>query len=149
MAMRHRLGITEKSGNLFAPAIALALTIGRLGCLLGGCCYGVPTGLPWGVDFGDGITRHPTQLYESVFALALCVFLLAVRRRFNEPGRLFGIFMLAYFSFRFLIEFLRAGDVTAIGLTAAQLASLGILAYYLQREYRITKTDRRLTNETR
>jgi len=132
--MRRRLGIVEPSGNLFAPAIALAIGVGRLGCFLGGCCFGVAAGVPWAVDFGDGVPRHPTQLYESAFALALFIFLLASRRRYSEPGRLFGIFMIAYFTFRFGVEFLRAGDVTALGLTAAQLVSLGVVAYYLRSE---------------
>jgi len=132
--MRRRLGIVQPSGNLFAPAIALGIAVGRLGCFFGGCCYGVPANLPWAVDFGDGVPRHPTQLYESAFALALFVFLLVFRRKFSEPGRLFGIFMIAYFTFRFFVEFLRAGDVTPIGLTLAQLASLGVVAYYLQGE---------------
>lgn len=130
--MRRWLGIVTPSGNLFAPAIALAIAVGRLGCFLGGCCYGVAA--PWGVDFGDGVLRHPTQLYESAFALALFAFLLATRRIFSEPGRLFGIFMIAYFTFRFGVEFLRAGDVTSVGLTAAQLVSLGVVAYYLRSE---------------
>jgi len=90
--------------------------------------------VPWAVDFGDGAPRHPTQLYESAFALALFIFLLAARRKFSAPGRLFGIFMIAYFAFRFGVEFLRAGDVTALGLTAAQLVSLGVVAYYLRSE---------------
>jgi len=129
---RRWLGIAMPSGNLFAPAIALAIAVGRIGCFLAGCCYG--TAVPWGVDFGDGITRHPTQLYESAFALALFIFLLATRRIFSEPGRLFGIFMIAYFAFRFGVEFLRAGDVTSLGLTLAQIASLGVVAYYLRGE---------------
>jgi len=130
--MRRWLGIVTPSGNLFAPAIALAIAVGRLGCFCAGCCYGVP--VSWGINFGDGVLRHPTQLYESTFALALFVFLLATRRRFTEPGRLFGIFMIAYFTFRFGVEFLRAGDVTPVGFTAAQLVSLGVVAYYLRGE---------------
>lgn len=142
VGMRRYLGITEKSGNLFAPAIALGLAIGRIGCFCAGCCYGVPTSLPWGVTFGDGIARHPTQLYESAFALALFIFLLASRRKFAEPGRLFGIFMIAYFAFRFLIEFLRAGDIAVLGLTWAQIASLGIVGYYINGEIALRRTLR-------
>lgn len=130
--MRRWLGIAMPSGNLFTPAIALAIAVGRVGCFCAGCCYGTP--VSWGVNFGDGVPRHPTQLYESAFALALFVFLLAARRRFSEPGRLFGIFMIAYFAFRFGVEFLRAGDATSIGLTMAQIVSLGVVAYYLRNE---------------
>lgn len=127
---RRFLGISWGTGNLFAPGLALAMAIGRVGCLLRGCCAGVPTDLPWGIDFGDGIPRHPTQLYELLFDLRMFVALLLALRRGLPPGRLFAYLMLGYFSMRFGVEFLRMGETTHYGLTLAQLVSLGVVAYY-------------------
>ena len=64
------LGVRVKTGDSFAVPVAAALAIGRLGCFVAGCCHGTVTNLAWGVDFGDGLRRHPTQLYESVFHLS-------------------------------------------------------------------------------
>ncbi|HEY3418783.1 MAG TPA: prolipoprotein diacylglyceryl transferase family protein [Armatimonadota bacterium] len=133
------LGITTRTGHLFAPGLALAICIGRIGCFLGGCCYGVPTPFT-GVDFGDGIPRIPTQLIESAFALCLFVYLQTVKGRLKEPGRLFIHFMLAYFTFRFGIEFLRQEPRPYLGLTLAQVVSLAIIGYYVFHK-RIHRTE--------
>jgi phosphatidylglycerol---prolipoprotein diacylglyceryl transferase len=134
VVVKRHYGIRERRGNLFAPAIALGLAVGRLGCFFRGCCYGRVTTLPWGVDFGDHLTRHPTQLYESAFALLLFVVLLRLRARVTTPGRLLTVFMVAYFVFRFAEEFLRAGDRVALGLTVYQFAALAALAYFVTRD---------------
>jgi prolipoprotein diacylglyceryltransferase len=70
---KRYLGLRRSTGDLFAIPIAFGIAIGRLGCFLSGLednTYGTPTALRWGVDFGDGTRRHPTQLYEAVFLLA-------------------------------------------------------------------------------
>lgn len=130
VAVKRMLGIRERRGNDLAPAIALGLALGRVGCLLRGCCYGTPTGLPWGVDFGDSHNRHPTQAYEILFALLALVVLLAYRRRPVPPGRLMTAFMVTYLVFRFGEEFLRAGERVALGLTVYQFAALVGLAWF-------------------
>lgn len=130
IVVKRWLGITERRGNLLAPAVALGLAIGRIGCLLRGCCYGEPTTLAWGVDFGDHVRRHPTQVYEIVFALAAFGLMLPWRRRVTTPGRLFTIFVSSYLVFRFFEEFVRAGDRVAAGLTLYQFAALAGLAYF-------------------
>lgn len=128
------LGIRDRRGNQFAPGIAIGIGIGRIGCLFAGCCYGIPTNLSWGVDFGDGILRHPTQLYESLFCLGLFIYLLMLRRQITQPGKLFQRFMTIYLSFRFCIEFIRVEPVVLWGLTGFQLACIaGII--YVHREY--------------
>ncbi len=60
-------GVTESTGDRFVMPILVGLIIGRIGCFIAGLhddTYGNPTALPWGIDFGDGIPRHPTQLYD-------------------------------------------------------------------------------------
>ena len=74
------LGVRVKTGDGLAFPLALALAVGRWGCFCNGCCYGVVTTLPWGVVFHDGVPRHPTQLYESLFHGTTAVVLLLLAR---------------------------------------------------------------------
>lgn len=72
--MKRYIGLRQSTGDLYAIPLALGIAIGRIGCFLTGLSdntYGTPTNLPWGVDFGDGIPRHPTQIYEVIFLLAV------------------------------------------------------------------------------
>ncbi len=82
------------------------------------------------MDFGDGVARHPTQLYESLFALGLFAALAALRNRVREPGMLFRTMMVSYFSFRFVVEFIRVEPPGPFGLTVFQWVSLAIVAWY-------------------
>jgi len=134
LAVKRWLGIRGRHGNLLAAPVALGLAIGRLGCFLRGCCYGTSTSLPWGVDFGDGVLRHPAQLYETAFFVVAFVTLRLVRPRVTAPGRLFSGLMVAYFTFRFFEEFLRAGARLPVGLTVYQLLAAAGLALFLGRE---------------
>jgi len=130
LVTKHILGIKEKRGNLFAPAVAIGVAIGRLGCFFRGCCYGKPTALPWGVDFGDGVSRHPTQIYESLFMLVMFVYIEKIKNHKDiMPGQLFKILMLAYFIFRFLIEYIRVEPIVFAGMTIFQLISIGVIIY--------------------
>jgi prolipoprotein diacylglyceryltransferase len=93
------LGIRTRTGDLFAIPLCVGIAIGRVGCFLAGLAddtYGKPTGLPWAVDFGDGIPRHPTQLYEIVFLLALAGVLWWMSRGPHANGALFRMFMASY-----------------------------------------------------
>lgn len=128
MFIKYKLKIKEKKGNLFAPGIAIGVVIGRIGCFLVGCCYGIKTALPWGVDFGDGIFRHPTQIYESIFMLIM-FFVLLYRRKKAKPGQLFYLLMNSYFIFRFFEEFIREEPRLFLGLTIFQYISLGCLIF--------------------
>ena len=133
MLTKKYLGSKEKRGNLFAPAVAIGVAIGRLGCFFVGCCYGQPTNLPWGVDFGDHILRHPTQIYESLFMLGMFIYLVKIKNRPDiRPGQLFKLLMVSYFTFRFFIEFIRVEPVVFIGLTVFQLISAGVIVYLLR-----------------
>jgi phosphatidylglycerol---prolipoprotein diacylglyceryl transferase len=117
---RHRLPLWTTT-DVFAPGIALGHVVGRMGCLLAGCCFGKPTSVPWAITFTDpaaaanvgtplGVPLHPTQLYEAGAELLILVFLLVWERRGHGfPGRTFWSYMLLYGVSRFVIEFYR-GD---------------------------------------
>jgi phosphatidylglycerol---prolipoprotein diacylglyceryl transferase len=126
------IGERNSTGDLFAPPVALGLAIGRIGCFLGGLpdnTYGTQTSLPWGVDFGDGVPRHPTQLYESLFALAVFFLLMHMMERPHLHGDVFKVFMVAYMTWRLAIDFLKP-EVRIAGLSGIQWACLAMLVYY-------------------
>jgi len=117
-----------------APALALGYAVGRLGCLLNGCCYGGPTHLPWGMHFpGTDPSRlyHPAQIYASVISVGLMALLVAAYRRPHRAGQILALYIGLYSAYRFAIEFLRkdvTADVLALGLTEAQVFSLFAIA---------------------
>jgi phosphatidylglycerol---prolipoprotein diacylglyceryl transferase len=125
------LGITAKTGDSFAVPVAAAVSVGRLACFVAGCCHGTATTLPWGVDFGDGLRRHPTQLYESAFHLTAAVVLAWLKRRGLLRGQLIKLYIIAYLVYRFLTEFIRPEPVLAYGLTGYQWACLGLLPVFI------------------
>lgn len=82
--MKRYIGLRTSTGDLYAIPLALGIAIGRTGCFLTGLAdntYGTPSNLPWAINFGDGITRHPTQLYEILFVLALVPVLYRTQKR--------------------------------------------------------------------
>ncbi|MBI5190118.1 MAG: prolipoprotein diacylglyceryl transferase [Nitrospirae bacterium] len=107
-----------KVGDIAAPCIALGQSIGRIGCLEAGCCYGKPTDLPWAITFTNpdtlavmGVPVHPTQVYESLGTFLLFLALFAYRKRIAFDGQLFWLYVLAYSVLRFCLEFLRGDTV--------------------------------------
>jgi len=132
---KKRIGVTASSGDLMVYPLILAMVIGRTGCFLAGLedgTYGIPSNLPWAVNFGDGIRRHPTNLYEILFWLILWVSLWLTERKVKlSDGSRFKIFMASYLLFRFLIEFIKPDYFFSFGLGVIQLVCLaGILYYY-------------------
>ena len=126
------MGVTARSGDLFALPLAIGIAIGRVGCFLSGLedrTYGIATRLPWGVDLGDGILRHPVQIYEIIFLLILAFYLLQRQRQSHRQGDLFKIFMTSYFTFRLLIDFLKP-EVKFAGLSILQWSCIAMLLYY-------------------
>lgn len=124
-----------KCGNDIAPAIALGMAIGRIGCFLTGCCYGIETKLPLGINFGDGIYRIPTQLIEMFFCLSIFAYLFYKQIKDKDliPGILFKQLVLNYFIFRFLIEFIRGTNKNIMFLSVYQVICLiGIAVVAIQ-----------------
>lgn len=139
----------RSTGDAFVPPLLCGMILGRLGCFFAGLAdntYGLPTALPWGVDFGDGQLRHPTALYEIVFLGGLALVLWALRRRPREEGDLFKLFMTAYLLFRLFVDFLKPYPRPFVGLGVIQLACLGgliFLAPHIPRLGRWTSISRR------
>lgn len=125
------LRVRQKTGDSFVVPVAVAICIGRIGCFVGGCCYGTATDLPWGIRFHDEVTRHPTQLYEAVFhALAAWVFF-----RMEGTSRLrnqrIKAYILAYLVYRFFSEEIRPEPEVFAGLTAYQIGCLVFIPVFL------------------
>ena len=127
-------GIAGSTGLIFVPAFATSVVVGRWGCFLTGISdetHGTPTTLPWGHDFGDGILRHPVQLYESFTMLAfLVVALVLIGQRnafFMRNG--FYILVLVYAGQRFLWEFLKPYGAVAGPFNLFHLICAGLVIY--------------------
>jgi phosphatidylglycerol:prolipoprotein diacylglycerol transferase len=130
-AAKRCLRIRVPTGDLFTLPLIAGLAIGRIGCFLSGLddqSYGVTTRLPWGVDFGDGIVRHPTQLYEVIFLVSLAAGLMLVSERLRV-GDAFKLFLLCYLTFRLLVDFIKPG-LRVGGLSVIQWACVAAIAFY-------------------
>jgi phosphatidylglycerol:prolipoprotein diacylglycerol transferase len=135
-----------------APALALGITLGRLGCFLGGCCFGSRCDLPWAVQFPRGSTAwlgqieegilapsadftlpvHPTQLYAAFAGVLILACLCAYFPHRRRDGEVMALLMVLYAPTRWPIESLR-GDEPAIfaGMTLSQNLSVGLLFWGL------------------
>ena len=152
---KRLVGYPRKTGDLFAPAVALGMAIGRVGCFLSEQ-VGTPTTLPWGLRLSDatlaripncpyctpGVALHPSFLYEIAFHLVMLVLLLRYfRPRVTVEGDLFKIYLLAYAVFRFFVEFVRGNVVMWHGLSGSQLflipSTLILIAYFLRQRARV------------
>jgi phosphatidylglycerol:prolipoprotein diacylglycerol transferase len=131
---KHAIGACGSSGDAFALPLIVGIAIGRVGCYLAGLAdhtYGNPTTLPWAVDFGDGIARHPTQAYEIVFLAALALLLHLRRDSFARSGDRFRAFMVAYLMFRLLVDAIKPVPHAYAGVfSGIQLLCLAGLCYY-------------------
>lgn len=149
--LKKTLRINIKTGNDIAAPAALGMGIGRLGCFFGGCCYGIEAPHFLGIDFGDGILRYPTQLFELVFDLALFAFLLYIKKtKSPAPGALFRYLLNSYFIFRFLIEFIRETEKAFLFISYYQLICAAcilfinrkVIAGWFKNTFRIYKENR-------
>ena len=125
-----------KISDLVAPALGLGLFFTRIGCFLNGCCFGMPSSLPWAIQFPDvcvagsspvgGQSLHPTQIYESVFGLALFFFLNNRLGKAGQKGAVFAQYLMFYGAFRFGIDFIRYYENSA-NFWINQIIALGLI----------------------
>ncbi|MCC7491515.1 MAG: prolipoprotein diacylglyceryl transferase [Fimbriimonadaceae bacterium] len=121
---KRYLGLRRSTGNLFAPALAAGEAVGRVGCLLQGCCFGRPCDLPWAI-WQHGAWRHPTQVYSLLLCLALLPLLY---RPWPREGDRFRVYLLTYGAGRAVIEAFRDQGGGAGWPTAGQWACLALMA---------------------
>ena len=132
-----------KVGDIFAPSIALGHAIGRIGCLMTGCCYGRACDLPWAIHFpvdhwtkGAGV--HPTQIYESLLNFMLFSFLIWLGQRKKFDGQIFAVYLIAYALLRALVEMFRGdygtyylgGLVTPAHLMSVLVLIVGVFLFW-------------------
>jgi phosphatidylglycerol:prolipoprotein diacylglycerol transferase len=130
---KRAVGVTRRTGDLFAVPIAVGIAIGRIGCFLTGLddqTYGVSSSLPWAVDFGDGVRRHPVQLYESAFMLLLAWGLDRRERQPHRDGDVFRWLMIGYMGWRLVIDALKPEVRIVLGLSSLQIMAGATLVYY-------------------
>lgn len=125
------LGIKVRTGDVYVLPLLVGMAVGRIGCFLAGLTdgtYGSPTQLPWGVDFGDGIARHPTQIYEILFLALLAAWLYrpSLAGVALPTGLRFRAFILGYLAFRLAIDQLKPYD-EILGLNPIQWSCLLVL----------------------
>jgi len=119
--------------DICVPSVMLGYAIGRIGCFLNGCCYGIPTSMPWGVRFyEDGhwtVPSHPTQIYASIMAFVFFGMLVWLEHRKTFDGQILGWYLIFAAVERFVMEIWR-GNVTStvvrFGLTDVQFLCIGI-----------------------
>jgi phosphatidylglycerol:prolipoprotein diacylglycerol transferase len=135
--------------DIMTPSIALGMALTRVGCFLSGCCFGRATDAPWGVLFPttceagkysaalaielgtSAVHLHPTQLYSSLYGMAIFAVLLLVERRLIKRGALFGLLLVLAGLSRFTVDFFRfyEENTRAIaGLTVSQLMAVALAA---------------------
>ena len=137
-------GVRGSTGGIFVGSFSLGVVIGRFGCLFTGLpdrTYGLPTRLPWAVDLGDHIPRHPVQMYESAaMAVFLVIYLIGLQRRADWAMRRgFYVMCIWYGAQRFCWEFLKPYPTLVGPFNLFHLLCLGLIAYgwiYYRRDQR-------------
>lgn len=144
---KHKLQLRTQTGEFFVYPLAVGTAIGRIGCFVTGLedeTHGVASNLPWAVDYGDGVPRHPAQLYEAVYViiLALALHRFAARRTMSE-GRLFRLYLAGYLAFRFGLDFIKPRETSGLQLNATQVACVLALLWLLWRHFRAASSPPR------
>lgn len=137
-AMKYFLKIRHSSGDLMTYPLLFGLVLGRLGCHFEGLddgTFGLPTHLPWGIDFGDGVRRHPVNLYEILYLGLVALLLFLVEKKWRLPdGMRFALFLSAYLLYRFGMEYLKpVYFYNPPGFTAIQMVCAAGLLYYIKK----------------
>jgi prolipoprotein diacylglyceryltransferase len=148
---KRALGYRGSTADHYALAIPVATAIGRMGCFFSELPLGTPTDLPWGIAATPAaaaaftrcpsctVPMHPSMLYEVAFNIVAVVLMVRYRHLVVARGDLLKAYLLAAFTFRFLVEFVRANEVQAFGLTGPQLVLIplsALLAIHFVRRYR-------------
>lgn len=132
----------ESTGDLIVFPLMLAIIIGRIGCFLTGVheeTYGIPTDSVFGMHLGDQYLRHPVALYEIVFLISLWAVLKYIQKRMKySSGFLFQLFMLSYFTFRLMLDFIKPRVEMAGSLGTIQIVCICVIIYYI---YSIKNTN--------
>lgn len=139
------IGEKTSSGDLYVIPIIVAVFIGRIGCFFAGITeptHGIETNFFLGMDLGDGLKRHPTALYEMLFMLFLLFFFWKIKKVELINGDRFKLFMVFYFLYRFLVEFIKPFESLFLGLSAIHWSALFIFVYYATFLVRIFKKIR-------
>jgi phosphatidylglycerol:prolipoprotein diacylglycerol transferase len=118
------VGYTRPPNDRFAAILPFSFAIGRVGCLLHGCCRGTPYDGWCAITCADGIRRHPAPAYEIVFLLATGALLMFLVRRRLLTGRLFSLYLVLYGTFRFASEYVRETPKIMGGLSGYQVLAL-------------------------
>ncbi len=120
--------------NLVVPGVILAQAVGRVGCTINGCCYGLPTSLPWAFVYTQpqslaplGVATQPVVVYEIMYLLVILGVVMAMRRRLKPDGSLFLVYLSLYSLWRFGSDYLRGGTPFLFGLHQAQVISIVVL----------------------
>jgi prolipoprotein diacylglyceryltransferase len=142
IAVKRLSGIRRRTGDLFVLPLCVGIAVGRVGCLLAGLAddtYGKPTTLPWAVNLGDGVGRHPVQAYEILFLTLVGI--VVSRRAELRDGARFRMFLGSYLGWRLVIDFLKPqpliGGMNLIQwscLTGILLLILGVIRSHVCRE---------------
>lgn len=127
--------IKTPTGILFLPGIVLGVLVGRIGAIMTGIrdfTYWLPTTLPWGMDFWDGIMRHPTMIYEmillSIFFIVFCIWLYSWYRKW-WINNWFYVFVVIYFIYRFSVGFIQPYSIWWLWLSTYQVIAIPMIVY--------------------
>jgi prolipoprotein diacylglyceryltransferase len=124
-------GISGNTGDRFVVPLCAAAAIGKVGCLVNGCCAGTPTDFIFKIRNHAGVFVHPVQIYETVFELLCCGFFIYLYKTGGQKRKLFILYLIMYSTFRFLIEFIRVEPRVLLGLTVYQWMSVIFIPIFL------------------
>lgn len=126
-------GIKSATGDTFVLPLIVAMVIGRIGCFVTGFhdrTYGMPADLPWAFDFGDGIRRHPSQIYEILALLFIVVCIELLKPRLRNQGDQFKVFMSVYMVYRLVADTFKPVPHPYFGLSIEQVVAVCVLLFY-------------------
>lgn len=131
--IKRIIGVKIASGDVYVIPIIAALFIGRIGCFLMGVdepVFGIETTFFTGMDLGDGLRRHPVALYEMGYMVVLLIVFICLRKKLMINGERFKLFMVLYFLWRFITEFIKPYHALFFGLSSIHWSALFIFLYY-------------------